>query len=64
MEKKLARSKTDRMLAGVLGGVSNYFNVDSTLVRLVYVVLTIPVAPLILVYIAAIFIMPNERGVE
>ncbi|MFG6114647.1 PspC domain-containing protein [Halobacillus sp. MO56] len=64
MEGKLTRSKSDRMLAGVLGGVAAYFNIDATLLRIIFVVLTIPVTPLILVYFAAIFIMPNERRIE
>lgn len=64
MEGKLTRSKSDRMLAGVLGGVAAYFNIDATLLRIIFVVLTIPVTPLILVYFAAIFIMPNERRMD
>ncbi|SEA41440.1 Phage shock protein PspC (stress-responsive transcriptional regulator) [Thalassobacillus cyri] len=64
MEGKLTRSKSDRMLAGVLGGVAAYFNIDATLLRIIFVILTIPVTPLILVYFAAIFIMPNERRMD
>ncbi|WP_028783720.1 PspC domain-containing protein [Thalassobacillus devorans] len=64
MEGKLTRSKSNRMLAGVLGGLSEYFKIDVTLLRIVFVVLTIPVSPLILVYLAAIFIMPNERRMD
>lgn len=35
MSKKLYRSKNDRMIAGVCGGIADYFNVDSSLIRLV-----------------------------
>ncbi|NIK28908.1 phage shock protein PspC (stress-responsive transcriptional regulator) [Thalassobacillus devorans] len=58
------RSKSDRMLAGVLGGLAEYFNIDAILLRIIFVVLTIPISPLILVYLAAIFIMPNERRMD
>ncbi|GGC82663.1 putative membrane protein YvlC [Thalassobacillus devorans] len=64
MEGKLMRSKSDRMLAGVLGGLAEYFNIDAILLRIIFVVLTIPISPLILVYLAAIFIMPNERRMD
>lgn len=37
MEKKLYRSKTDRMLAGVCGGLGAYLNVDPTIVRVIWV---------------------------
>ena len=33
-EKKLYKSSTDKKLAGVCGGIAEYFNIDSTLVRL------------------------------
>lgn len=38
-QKKLYRSDTDKMLCGVCGGVAEYFNVDSTLIRLLWAVL-------------------------
>lgn len=58
--KKLTRSRTDKVISGVLGGFAEYINMDSTVVRLLFVILSIPVSPLILVYIAAMFIMPKE----
>lgn len=39
MKKKLYKSSNDKMLAGVLGGFAEYIGVDSTLVRLVYVLI-------------------------
>lgn len=61
--KRLYRSRKQRMLAGVLGGLSEYFNVDPTIVRLVFVVLLFPTAffPLILIYLAAAIIIPDEE---
>ena len=40
IQKKLTRSR-DKMIAGVLGGIGNYFDIDPTVVRIVYVVLSI-----------------------
>lgn len=37
MEKKLYRSKTDRKLWGVCGGLAKYFNIDPTIVRVIAV---------------------------
>lgn len=60
MMKRLYRSN-DRMLAGVLGGIAEYFKLDPTLVRLGFAVgLIFSVGSLLLIYILAIFIIPNE----
>ena len=59
--KRLTRSMTDRMIAGVCGGVANYFSIDPVLVRLLFVVLALAgVLPGLLVYIVAWIVMPNE----
>lgn len=42
MTKKLYRSKKDRMIAGVCGGLAEYFNIDPVIVRLVAVLLLLP----------------------
>lgn len=62
MNKKLYRSNHDVMLSGVLGGLAEYFNIDSTLVRLIFVVLLIFTAglPLTVLYIAAAIIIPKS----
>lgn len=59
----LRRSRSNRMIAGVIAGVAEYFGFDVTLTRVVYVVLsTLSVAfPGILVYIILWVIMP-EKG--
>ena len=55
------RSKTDRKISGVCGGLAAYFNIDSTIVRLAWVLLTIASKGLgILIYIIFIFIFPEE----
>ncbi len=58
----LRRSRSDRMIAGVVGGLSKYFDIDPTLARVVYVVGSIcSVAfPGILVYILLWVIVPKE----
>lgn len=59
--KRLTRSMTDKMIAGVCGGVANYFSIDPVLVRLLFVVLALAgVLPGLLVYIVAWIVMPNE----
>ena len=64
--KRLYRSQYDRKLAGVCGGIANYFSIDPTLVRLMSVILFFITAgaPMILGYIIAIFIIPNEEDVN
>ncbi|MEX0747689.1 MAG: PspC domain-containing protein [Rhodothermales bacterium] len=60
--KKLKRSISNRMMAGVCGGIAEYFNLDPTLVRVAYVVLSLLSAgfPGILVYIVLWVIVPEE----
>ena len=41
MNKKLYKSSRDKMLSGVCGGIGVYFNIDSTLVRLLWAFLTL-----------------------
>lgn len=57
--KKLYKSRTDRKICGVCGGVAEYLNIDSTVIRLLTVLFAIFGAGL-LVYIAAAFIMPDS----
>lgn len=59
--KKLYRSKNDRMLTGVCGGIAEYFGIDSTIVRLAYVVLSVFSAafPGLLVYVIMAIIVPE-----
>ena len=59
--RKLYRSRKDARLAGVLGGLSEHLGVDSTLIRLVFVVMAVASFGLmVLLYILAIFIFPEE----
>lgn len=63
--RKLYKSSTDKKLSGVLGGIAEYFQVDSTLIRLIFVVaLIFGIGIPIFIYIAATLIMPNEWEVR
>ena len=59
-EKKLYKSSTDKKLAGVCGGIAEYFNIDSTLVRLGWVVFCALGGSGLLAYIIAALIMPDR----
>ena len=59
--KKLMRSKSNRMLAGVCGGVAAYFNMDPTIVRIIYVLLTFAGAAGVLIYLIMWLLIPEER---
>ncbi len=63
--KRLYRSRTDRKVAGVLGGLSEYLSVDPTIIRIIFLVLLIGTGffPMGLLYILSIFIIPNEEEV-
>lgn len=60
--KKLYRSKTERKLSGVCGGLAVYLNVDATIIRLAWALISIfsAVVPGILLYIVFAFIIPEE----
>ena len=60
MEKKLHKSATDRKISGVCGGLAEYFNVDPTVVRLLWVVLSCMGGSGVLAYLVASIIMPEE----
>jgi phage shock protein PspC (stress-responsive transcriptional regulator) len=59
--KRLYRSRTDRMIAGVAGGMADYFGIDPTIVRLVWVLLLLPGGiPGLLPYLICWIVMPEE----
>ena len=58
--KKLYRSNHDKMIAGVCGGLAAYFGVDSSLVRLGFVVFSLVFGSGLLAYLAAAIIIPQE----
>lgn len=58
--KKLYKSKVDKKLCGVCGGIAEYFDIDSTIVRLALVFLVIFCGAGILAYIISAVVMPNR----
>ena len=60
MEKKLYKSNTDKKLDGVCAGIGEYFNIDPTLVRLVWILGTLFVGAGIIAYIIAAIVMPRK----
>lgn len=61
--KKLTRSRSNRKLAGVCGGLANYFGLDPSLVRIGYAILTIFTAFAgIPVYLIMWLIVPEEKN--
>ncbi len=64
--RRLVRSANDAKVAGVCGGVADYFGVDSTLVRVAWIVLSVMPGAVVgglLVYLAAWFIVPKAPTV-
>lgn len=59
--KRLARSE-DRWIAGVAGGVADYFGLDPTLVRVLFIASCLLPGPQLLLYVILWFIMPDRRA--
>jgi len=57
--KKLYRSSTNYKLAGVCGGIGEYFNIDPTLVRLAWILFSVMGGAGVLAYIIAALVMPK-----
>lgn len=61
MAKKLYRSKKNRIIAGVCGGIAEYYDWDPTIVRLVTVLIGLASGTGIILYIVAWLITPETR---
>jgi phage shock protein PspC (stress-responsive transcriptional regulator) len=61
--RPLRRVREDRMVAGVLGGLARHFELDVTLLRIVYVIATIFTAFFgVVLYLMAWIVIPEEQG--
>ena len=60
MEKRLVRSSMDKKVAGVCGGLARYFDIDATLVRVVFVLLTLFSGGGLILYIILWLVMPQS----
>ncbi|MCD7771953.1 MAG: PspC domain-containing protein [Oscillospiraceae bacterium] len=64
--KKLCKDREHKMICGVCAGIAEYFNIDPTIVRVVWALATIILALLvgIIAYIACALILPDKTNVE
>ena len=60
-KKRLCKSSGNRKVFGVAGGVAEYLNIDPTLVRLAFVLLTMAGGPGLLLYIVLALVMPGTE---
>lgn len=60
MEKKLYRSKSNRKLVGVCGGIAEYFSVDPTLIRVIWVIFSLCGGSGLLAYIICALLIPEN----
>lgn len=62
--KKLYRSETDRRIAGVCGGIAEYFGIDSTIVRLIWVFVALWFGAGLIAYLIAALVIPMYPRVD
>ena len=58
--KRVYRSRLDRMVGGVCGGLGEYFEVDPTLIRLLFVLGTLAGGPGVIAYLILLVVVPLE----
>ena len=64
MKNKLRRSKSNRMIAGVCGGMGEYLNVKPRFIRLLWIIFMFMYdTPALIAYIVCIFIIPEETNI-
>ena len=62
-ENKLVRPNDDRWIGGVCAGLGNYFGIDPTVIRILFVLFSIFVGGGIIVYLILWLVIPQEGGV-
>jgi phage shock protein PspC (stress-responsive transcriptional regulator) len=60
IEKKLYRSTDDYMIAGVCGGIAEYFEIDSVLIRIIFIVLSLAGGSGLIIYILMLLLLPAK----
>ncbi len=60
MKKRLYKSNADKKIDGVCGGIAEYFDIDSTLVRLAWIIFSCLGGSGVLAYIVAAIVMPHK----
>ena len=61
MKKRLYKSREEKKLCGVCGGIAEYFELDPTIIRLAWVVFTLLGGSGIIAYIIAAIVMPDKK---
>lgn len=63
--RKLYKSKTDKKLDGVCGGLASYLGIDSTIIRIAMIVLMVCsfFVPIVVIYICCMFLIPVEPDI-
>lgn len=64
MSKKLYRSETDKMIGGVCGGLAEYFNIDSSIVRLIFVFVLLYGGSGLLAYLILWVVLPSSSSLD
>ncbi len=62
MQKRLHRSRTERMVAGVCGGLAEYFGIDPTIVRVLWVLMVLLAGTGVLLYLILWIIVPLDTA--
>lgn len=63
--KKLYRSRTDKKIAGVCAGIAKYFDIDPTVVRIIFVILLLPGGfPGLIPYLILWAVVPEEPSAD
>lgn len=66
MKKRLYKSREDKIFAGVLGGIGEYFDMDPTILRLLYILIAVVTGliPAVIGYIIAVLVVPHKPYVH
>ncbi len=64
MVNRLYRSESDKKVAGVCGGIAEYFGIDSTIIRLLWLISIVVYGTGLLIYIIAAIIMPTREDIN
>ena len=64
MEKKLTRDVQNKKIAGVCAGIAKYFDLDPTIVRILWIIFTCLGGAGILAYLICWLVMPEDKGAD
>ena len=62
--KRLYRSESNKMIAGVCGGLAEYFNIDPVIMRLIFVLIALPGGVSILIYFLFWILIPKKSKIS